>query len=295
MTGRRGRRKVCVGDRARRESTGGRRGRASPSVRGRRGAASSSMAGRRRPVGHRLPPLRPRCPPQPAAHLWPPVRGSRPATAFAMSSVWFGDGSLPAHGDLGTTVRTPGRRRLWGRRVPAAEGGLAPRARHAHRPCPPRAGWTGCSSAMDRLTPESPARAAFQSPLGSRCRTPRPRPLGSSRADPCSGTRPSFCFEGVKTKAAAGGGGRAPPRQQLGVGGAGEPRLWRCARCPARVCPLGRGCGACAPTCFLNSTHVQRRKSHGWNENVKWMFQNVLPTPSRAGPCPERQRPPLLP
>lgn len=86
-----------------------------------------------------------------------------------------------------------------------------------------------------------------------------------------------------------------PRDSNSGWGVQGEPRLWRCARCPARVCPLGRGCGARAPTCFLNSTHVQRRKSHGWNENVKWMFQNVLPTPSRAGPCPERQRPPLSP
>lgn len=172
----------------------------SSSVRGRRGTGFL-LRGRRgagvllrgRPAGHRLPPLRPRCPPQPAARLQPPVRGSCPATAFAMSSVWFGDGSLPAHGDLGTTVRTPGRRRLWGRRVLAAEGGrcTAPRARHARRPCPPRAGWTGRSSAMDRLTPESPACAAFQSPLGSRCRTP-PSPSGRPVLTPVLALGPPF-------------------------------------------------------------------------------------------------------
>lgn len=163
----------------------GRRGAGVP-LRGRRGAG---VLLRGRPAGHRLPPLRPRCPPQPAARLQPPVRGSCPATAFAMSSVWFGDGSLPAHGDLGTTVRTPGRRRLWGRRVPAAEGGLAPRAR---RPCPPRAGWTGRSSAMDRLTPKSPACAAFQSPLGSRCCTPPPGPSGHPMLTPVLALGPPF-------------------------------------------------------------------------------------------------------
>lgn len=223
MTGRRGRRKVCVGDRARRESTGG-AGRPPPCRAG--GAPASSP-----------PPAVP-----PAAGCSPlaasPRFTSRDGFCDELSVVWRR--IAPGTRGPGDHCAHPGATASVGSQSPGRRGGPGP-------PCPPCPPAVPAPGGVDwPLLRDGPTHARVASacrvskPFGIPLPHPRPRPLGSSRADPCSGTRPSFCFEGVKTKAAAGGGGRAPPRQQLGVGGAGGAPPLALRPLPGARLPVGK-------------------------------------------------------